>query len=610
MSSQTQKQNKQDNPSAGDASKPTKDEKSFWEELRLLTRVWPFMKKDAWVFITAIVVTPLIALGNLAQPYLVKQAIDEHFTPRSFDGLETLAFYYLGAVIFSYLFSAAYTIGVSWGGTRMLVRLRKWLYHRVLSLPQSFFDRRPAGMLLTRLTSDVDAISEAIGAGIITIVLDVLMVIGCLVAMLWLDPMLTLLMLLFSPVLLVSVEMMRRRLKELYLFIRDAISSVNSFLSENIDGVEIIQLFGMEQRTEENFDIRNKAFRDASVKSNFYDALMFALVDGLSAVFIGLLLWFGSGALQKWGFPASDVRTAGLMVAFIDYLNRLLTPIRDISSKISVIQRALAAMHKIFGLVDDEEPVDRSGKEIENFQGHVTLKNLSFGYSKTGPKVLKNINLEIQPGEVIALVGSSGSGKTTLSRLLDQSYQGYEGSILIDGVELSEISLPSTRRNIASVRQDIQIFSNTVQFNVDLENPHVTKEKREHAIEVTCSKNFVHRLGWEHVFRERGTDLSVGEGQLLSFARAMAYDANFIILDEATASVDSVTECQIQKAIENIFLEKTVIVIAHRLSTIQQADRIVVLEKGEIVEQGTHTELVQEQGRYYHLVEAGKAAIG
>ena len=586
------------------------ERQSFWQELRLLGRVWPFMKKDAWVFILALFATPVIAVGNLAQPYLIKEAIDNHFSVGEYAGLEHIAYMYLGAVLLSYLLSALYSISISWGGTRMLVRLRLWLFQRVLSLPQSFFDRRPAGMLLTRLTSDVDAIGEVIGAGIITIVLDFLMIFGCLAAMLVFDPVLTLLLLLCSPMLLVVVEFCRRRLKGLYLFIRDAIASVNSFLSENIDGVEIIQLFGVEKRTEDRFDARNKSFRDASIRSNFYDALMFASVDGLSSVLVGLLLWFGSGALSEMGLiDAGSLRSAGLMVAFIDYLNRLLTPIRDISSKISVVQRALAALSKIFGLVDDEQPVERSGKEIESFNGHLVLQDLSFSYSEDGPDVLKGINLEIQPGEVVAIVGSSGSGKTTLSRLLDQSYQGYRGSILLDGVELREISLSSTRETIASVRQDIQIFSRTLQFNVDLENPKITAEEREHAVELTCSKSFTQRLGWEHVLRERGADLSVGEGQLLSFARAMAYNANLIILDEATASVDSVTEAQIQRAIENIFTEKTVIVIAHRLSTIQKADRIVVLEKGQIVEQGSHQTLLALEGRYFELVEAGKAAI-
>lgn len=586
------------------------EQQSFWQEVKLIGRIWPFMKQDSWVFIAALVATPLIALANLAQPYFIKQVIDDHFLKDDFTGLGTIAFMYLGAVIVSYILSAMYSIGISWGGTRMLVRMRLWLFRRVISLPQSFFDRRPAGMLLTRLTSDVDAIAEVIGAGIITIVLDILMIGGCLIAMLYFDPVLTVLLLLCSPVLLVLVELCRRRLKVLYLFIRDAISSVNSFLSENIDGVEIIQLFNVEERTEGKFDIRNKSFRDASIKSNLYDALMFAIVDGLSAVFIGLLLWFGSGALAELGWiEGADVRTAGLMVAFIDYLNRLLTPIRDISSKISVIQRALAALSKIFGLVDEEKPAERDGLELQNFGGHLELKDLYFGYSEDGPDVLKGINLEVKAGEVVAIVGSSGSGKTTLSRLLDQSYTGYRGSILVDGVELRDVSLSSTRENIASVRQDIQIFSRSVEFNVDLENPKITPEAREHAIDITCATSFVHRLGWEHVLRERGSDLSVGEGQLLSFARAMAYDADLVILDEATASVDSVTEAQIQLAIENIFAEKTVIVIAHRLSTIQKADRIIVLEKGQIVEQGSHQELIVHEGRYFELVEAGKAAI-
>ena len=584
---------------------------SFFEELIQLKRLWPFAKDDQWILWLAVVLTPVISVLALAQPYLIKVAIDEHFSKGDFVGLTQIAWMYLGIGIGSYVLSVGYSLGLSWAGMRMLVRLREWLYERVLSLPLSFFDKRPAGVLLTRLTNDVDALGEVIAAGIVTIALDILMVVGCVAAMLYLDVEMTILMLLLSPILIGLIEVVRRRLKHLYLVIRDSVASVNGYLSEQIDGVEILQLFGGEPRAETEFDARNQKFRDASMESNIYDALMFALVDGLSAVFIALLLWYGSGLLSNaLGWDGTTVQSAGLMVAFIDYLNRLLTPIRDISQKMSIIQRALAAVTKIFGLVDAQEPMDVSGVDLPKLQGHIVMKDLRFAYSTEAEDVIKGVDLEIAPGQVVALVGSSGSGKTTLTRILDRSYTGYRGSILVDGIELSTCSIPSLRRQVVAVRQDIQIFSRSLLFNVVLENPLISLEQAENAARMTCADGFIQRLGWGKVLRERGGDLSVGEGQLLTFARTMALDAQVIILDEATASVDSVTEGQIQQAIENIFKEKTVIVIAHRLSTIQQADSIVVLEKGLVVERGSHAQLLALNGRYAELVEAGKAAVG
>ena len=584
---------------------------SFFTELLQLKRLWPFIKTDQWVLWVALIATPVISICALAQPYLIKIAIDDHFAKGDFEGLTQVALMYLGVALCSYVLSVGYALGLSWAGMRMLVRLREWLYERVLSLPLSFFDKRPAGVLLTRLTNDIDALGEVIGAGIVTIALDILMVAGCLGAMLYLDVELTLLTLITSPILIGLIELVRRRLKTLFLTIRDSIASVNAYLSEQIDGVEILQLFGGEDRSETQFDVRNLKYRNAAMESNVYDSLMFALVDGLSSLFIAALLWYGSGQMGLWlGMEGIQVQSAGLMVAFIDYLNRLLTPVRDISQKMSVIQRALAAVNKIFGLVDDQEPMDLSGVVVPPAKGHIQLSNLRFAYSEDADDVIKGIDLEIQPGQVVAVVGSSGSGKTTLTRLLDRSYTGYRGSIKLDGVELSTCAVPSLRKQVVAVRQDLQIFSRSLAFNVMLENPDISYEKAIVAAKLTCADGFIDRLGWDKVLRERGGDLSVGEGQLLTFARTMATDANIVILDEATASVDSVTEAKIQRAIENIFAQKTVIVIAHRLSTIQQADSIVVLEQGKVVEQGTHRALLALNGRYAELVDAGKAAVG
>ncbi len=580
------------------------------KELSLILRLWPYLRPDSWLLIAAALLTPFIAGLQLLQPYLIKVAVDEHILNKQLEGLSDIAFIYLFTAFASYLLSVCYTVSISYAGQKMLLRLRKSLYDRVLSLPLSYFDHQPAGVLLTRLTNDVAAIGESIGAGVINIFLDILMVVGCLSLMFYLDVELSLMLLFCSPFLLFLINWMRLQLRRLYLEIREAIASVNAHLSEQIDGVEILQIFSAEERSKNIFAEHNNHFRHAQKISNIYDALLFAFVDGMGSVLIGLILWYGSGLLGADIVGGTGaLRTAGVMIAYIDYLNRLLGPVRDLSSKVAIIQRSLAALVKIFGLVDSCEPQDRTGQHVEGLNGALQIRELRFSYSSDGPEILKGINLDVQAGEVVAIVGSSGSGKTTLTRILDRSYTGYEGSISVDGVELKEISIDSLRRLMSAVRQDIQIFSDTVRFNIDLNNPTISDKERDLALELTHAQSFVEQLGLMHQLKERGRDLSIGQGQLITFARAMAHNPQVVILDEATASVDSITESYIQQAIEQILKNKTVIVIAHRLSTIQQADRIAVMEQGEVVEQGTHQELLSLQGRYAELVAAAEEAV-
>ena len=580
-------------------------------ELGLLVRLWPFAKPDAKWLLYAILISPLVAFCGLVQPYIIKTVVDQHIMVGETAGIGFLASMYIVAAIFGYLLSASYTIAISWSGQRLLLRLRQFLYERVISLPQSFFDRQPAGKLLTRLTNDVESLGESLGSGVVTIFLDLLIIAGCLGMMFHLDAVLTIIMLCCSPILIAIVEFLRRRLKVLYLEIRDAIANVNSYLSEQIDGVEILQLCAAEGQAIEAFDERNRRYRDACSLSNIYDSLMFAIVDGIGSIFIALLLWYGCGFMAKTGLPIPEIepRSAGLMIAFIDYLNRLLGPIRDLSSKVATIQRALAALVKIFGLVDAQEPYSKEGEPIDEVSGNMEIKDLRFRYNEEGPEILKGISFTLQKGQVVALVGASGSGKTTLGRILDRSYTGYEGSILLDGKELSSLAIDEVSKVIATVRQDIHIFSETVGFNINLGNKSISQEKLDDAVQMTYANQMVARLGIDYQLQERGGDISVGEAQLLTFARTMAHDPEIIILDEATASVDSITEALIQQAITHILSEKTVIVIAHRLSTIQKADKILVMDRGLIAEQGTHDELMSRRGRYFSLFAAGQFSI-
>jgi len=562
----------------------------------LLQRLVPYMRRDLPLYLVAVAAAPVSTALVVLQPWLLKKAIDEHIQVGDVSGLITLAWMYLGAVMLGFLAEAVYSLALSYGAMRTISRVRTEVYGHTLSLARSYFDRVPTGRLLTRVSSDVDALGETLTAGAVTIVLDVLLVLGILLAMFSLDPWLTGVLLLLSPVLAFVVDGVRRILRRLYLEVRNNLSALNAYLAERITGLSVVQLYRDEQRALDEFDRRLGAYRDATIKTNIWDALLFAIVDGLASICMALMLWYGAGGAM------GEMVTAGLLAAFIEYVSRLFRPIREFSQKLAVIQRAAAALEKIFGLLDEQEHIGFGPQSLESpaTVQALELADLRFAYGD-GPDVLNGVSLVIRPGQVVALVGRTGSGKSTIGKLLQRSYQGYRGSIRLNGHELTDLDSPTLHRYIGVVQQDVQLFPGTVRFNLSL-GADIGDDALTEAIELCRAGDLVARLGGlDGRITHDGGNLSIGEGQLLSFARTLATATPIVVLDEATASVDSLTEARIQSATDAILARRTVLVIAHRLSTIMDADEILVMDHGSVIERGNHAELMDAGGVYAEL---------
>ncbi len=564
-------------------------------DARLLSRALPYMRPHWLLYGFAFLAAPISAVLVVAQPYLLKVVIDDAIIPGDVDAAKRYALMYLAAVVGGFALEVGYSMAMSYAALRTINALRRDVYEHTLSLSMSFFDKQPTGRLLTRATSDVEALGETLTAGAITIVLDVLLVLGILAAMFSLEPYMTVALLFLAPPILLMLEVIRRVLRRLYLEVRESLSELNAFIAERLTGYRIVQLYRDEARSQAEMERRLGRYREATVRTNIWDALLYATVDGVSSMAVALMLWYGSGGV------AEDLISAGMLVAFIDYLGKLFGPIREFSQKVAIIQRAAAALEKIFGLLDLTEKITPGNPDQDDLSGAIVIDDLHFAYGPDGPDVLRGVSLRLDPGQVVAVVGRTGSGKTTLGKLLTRTYDGYRGSIRVGGVELSEAPAGPLRRTIGMVHQDVQLFPGTVRFNLTLGDP-LGDDVISDAIDAVQAAEVVEGLGGlDGPVAHKGANLSIGEGQLLSFARTMAHDTPFVILDEATASVDTLTEARIQHATDVLLERKTVLVIAHRLSTIVGADQIVVMDAGRVIERGTHDQLMEAGGHYADL---------
>jgi len=569
-------------------------------DTRLVRRLWTFIRPYRHTFWLSTLCLPINSAFMLVQPYLLKVAIDRHVAVGNPHGLATIGAFYIAAILgecVSFYIQYYLTMLVA---QRTLADLRVKVFAHVQALPMSYFDRNPIGRLVTRLTSDVDVLNEMFAAGAMTIFMDVLTMLGIVVIMLSINVRLALVALAVMPLMLIGINYFRLAARRTYRTIRERIARLNAYLQEALSGMMIVQLFAREQRCFQEFDALNDAHREANHWSNVYEAALFSMVEALASIAAALMVWYAAGAIH------AGVIAFGTLVAFIEYIQRFFIPIREFSTKYAVMQSAMASAERVFQLLDTEPAIvsPSTPRLPRSTTGAIEFDHVWFAY-KGEDYVLKDISFRINPGEKIAVVGATGSGKTSLIKLLSRFYDVSRGHIRVDGIDVREWDLSLLRRHIGVVLQDVFLFSGDVASNISLGRPEITPAVMEEAARRVNAWPFIRALpgGLQERIRERGSNLSTGQRQLLAFARALAYDPTILVLDEATSSVDTETEMLIQDALLTLMRDRTSVVIAHRLSTIEHADRIIVLHHGQVREIGTHAELIEARRIYNRLYQ-------
>jgi ATP-binding cassette subfamily B protein len=564
----------------------------------LLRRLLFYLKPYRWAVVCGVALLLSSTFLTLSIPYLIKEAIDTGIALGNSGRLKVLMGWVVLVLVVDFAVRYVQTYLVQWMGQQAVFDLRQAVFSHLQKLSLSFYDKNPVGRLLTRVTSDVSVLGELFSSGVVAIFGDLFTLIGIVAYMLYLDVKLSLVTFTVLPFLIYATMVFRKKARESYRQVRLGIAKINSYLSEHIGGMIVVKLFAQKERSRERFDKLSTGLRDAHLKSVLYHAVFFPVVEVIGAVSLALIIWYGGGEVL------TGALTFGTIAAFVQYVDRFYQPIRDLAEKYNILQSAMASSERLFKLLDTPPEFDtRPGaRKIENVRGEIRFENVHFAY-RPGEWVLKDINLTIRPGEKVAIVGATGAGKTSLVGLLTRFYDYQKGKIYLDGVELKELDIQSLRRAIGLVLQDVFLFSGDIAYNIRLGAASISDEKLAEAARRVNLERFVKRLpgGYGAVVEERGSTFSVGQKQLLSFARALAFDPKILILDEATSSVDTETELLIRDALEKLLAGRTSLVIAHRLSTVEKSDRIIVLHKGEIRETGTHAELLAQRGIYYRL---------
>ncbi|WP_018476459.1 ABC transporter ATP-binding protein [Pontibacter roseus] len=566
----------------------------------VLRRLFTFVKPYARTFYFIVFLTFASAILAAVRPFLIQYTVDNEILQNDWEGLNRM-FVILGVLLVGHaIVQYLHTYFAGWLGQHVVRDIRVQLYRHILNLRLKFFDRTPIGTLVTRNVSDVETLSDVFSEGLAAMIGDILQLVFILGFMFYIDWELALVSLSTFPIMLISTYIFKEKIKDTFQEVRTAVARLNSFVQEHITGMSIVQIFNNEKREMEKFREINKEHTRANVRSVLYYSVYFPVAEIIGAAGLGLLVWYGAH-----GVIDDDV-SLGTLMAFILYIQMFFRPIRMIADRFNTLQLGVVSTERLMRLLDSKELIPDNGTYApERIKGNVSFKDVWFAY-KDEEWVLRNISLDVKAGESVAFVGATGAGKTSVINLLNRFYEINSGQILIDGHDIKEYDLSVLRHHIGVVLQDVFLFSGTIADNISLGNKAITEEQMWHAADLVGARKFIERLpgGLHYQVMERGATLSVGQRQLISFVRAMVYNPEIIILDEATSSVDSETEELIQYAIDQLMHGRTSIVIAHRLSTIQKADKIIVMDRGEIKEIGNHEELLRHEGYYaqlYHM---------
>ncbi|AYB35475.1 ABC transporter ATP-binding protein [Chryseolinea soli] len=559
-----------------------------------------FVTPYRWRFVVVIVLTVVLGVLAPTRPFLIQYTLDNDVANGDYAGMVNMMWILLGLLVFQSIAQYIHTYISGWLGQQVIRDIRAKLYEHIISLRLTFFDKTPIGRLVTRTISDVETLADVFSEGLAAMVGDLLQIVFILGFMFYQDWRLALLSLSTIPLLLISTYVFKEKIKVAFNDVRNAVANLNTFVQEHITGMNVVQIFGSEKIEFEKFKEINEEHKQANLRSVLYYSIYYPVAEIIAAAGIGLLVWYGAKGIIN--FEQTGL-TTGKLVAFIMYIQMFFRPIRMIADRYNTLQMGIVSSSRIMNLLDATEHVQENGEiKPTQIQGAVRFEHVWFAYNEAN-YVLKDINLDIQPGETVAIVGATGAGKSSIINLLNRFYEINRGSIQVDGIDIKAYELGSLRKNIGVVLQDVFLFSDTIFNNITLDHPEVTEDMVWHAADLVGARKFIDRLPGKLGYNvmERGSTLSVGQRQLISFIRAMVYDPRILILDEATSSVDSETEEMIQQAIGKMMKDRTSIVIAHRLSTIQKADKIIVLDHGEIKEIGRHEDLLLQEGYYAQL---------
>ncbi len=579
------------------ASKTKNNTVSKGVDSNLIRRLYQFIKPYNKYLLLALVLVLLISFLGPLRPYLIQVAIDDYIGPGDIPGLAFIVMVIFGVLLAESIIMIVMTYLTRWIGQGALLSLRNAVFNKIQSLHVQFFDRNPIGKLITRTTNDIEALSDLLSSGVVNIIGDLLRIFFILLFMFYMSWELSLVAICTLPVLFYATFWFKAKVRVAFLDVRDWIARLNSFVQEHINGMSIVQLFGREEKEAERFKEINQGHTGAHIRTIFYFAIFWPAVEVLSSLAMALVIWYGGAAVL------SGTVTFGMLVAFIQYVRLFFLPIRDLSDKFNTLQSALASSERIFDVMDTENKVEEDPEAItlKPTGSAIRFSNVSFRYSSDGEQVLNNISFDVQQGQSVAVVGATGAGKSTLINLLMRFYDITDGEILLNGTDIRRYSLNTLRSTFGLVLQDNALFSGSIMENITLGNPDIDKDKVIEAARMVEADRFIEKLPgtYNFVLHERGASLSMGQRQLLCFVRALVYDPPVLILDEATSNVDSETESLVNSAFDTLMKGRTSIVIAHRLATVRHADKILVMHKGEIREQGTHQQLLRRKNGIY-----------